>query len=575
MEFNDGSVYRQVTDPSKQLAQRTVYAHRAASARSGVPYVDSSFAAHRQALAGMQALVFYQYVWANAGTPEAQAQFLVDALGGRLAANEMVMLDIETGGGIADPAGFARRWLGVVETQLRTRAWLYVPGGLAEALAPVVAGRVVMAPRYGGPVPTWPHDVHQYTDAGPFPGCSQPGDTSRTALTAQQMLARCYPERNEMPSSYNGWSAGPGWSVAAGQLQPLSVAGESFPPGVRAGDVHDVFQYLVENLHARVEPVVRADWNQADDWGYSYRANVNNPSTLSCHASGTAIDYNATRHPNGKSGTFPNVPELRKILAELDGVVQWGGDFTGTKDEMHFEIKGTAAKVAAVAAKVRGGGGGGTSVNDPNDDVLEVGDSGPAVTALQEVLLRWYPSQPWGAVDNFADGEFGPTTDKAVRYFQGKAGLTVDGQVGAASRAALGLKPPAEYKDTPAPPETPKLAFGGEIAAAYARLPQGLRDELGPLTQSERTVPGGAVAPFTTGAFYWTPEGGAFHVRGGVFQTYAGLGWEGSKLGFPRSDEFNATITDRNGQPRAVSLQLFQGGSIVWDPASGAQVISR
>ena len=34
-------------------------------------------------------------------------------------------------------------------------------------------------------------------------------------------------------------------------------------------------------------------------WGYEFRANVNNPSQLSCHASGTAIDYNANRHPNG------------------------------------------------------------------------------------------------------------------------------------------------------------------------------------------------------------------------------------------------------------------------------------
>jgi hypothetical protein len=158
-----------------------------------------------------------------------------------------------------------------------------------------------------------------------------------------------------MATSYNGWTAGDGWSIAGGQLEPLVVAGESFSPGVRAGDVHDVFEYLAEQLHKRVEPIVRPDWHQADDWGYSYRPSVNDPSSLSCHASATAIDYNATRHPNGRAGTFTasQVSEIRRILAELGGVVRWGGDFSTTKDEMHFEIIGSASAVAVVAQKIR------------------------------------------------------------------------------------------------------------------------------------------------------------------------------------------------------------------------------
>ncbi|MBP2323317.1 hypothetical protein JOF56_003702 [Kibdelosporangium banguiense] len=158
-----------------------------------------------------------------------------------------------------------------------------------------------------------------------------------------------------MPKSYNGWSASPN-PADFGGLARLEVAGETFAPGVRAGDVHAVFQYLAEQLHRRVEPIVRPDWHQADDWGYSYRKNVN-ANNLSCHASGTAIDYNATRHPNGKRGTFSagQVAEIRRILGELEGVVCWGGDFTGTADEMHFEIIKGAGDIARVAAKVRGG----------------------------------------------------------------------------------------------------------------------------------------------------------------------------------------------------------------------------
>ena len=192
MEFNDGSQYRVVTDPDAQLAQREVYCFRAASARDGQLYVDTAFARHRRELAGMKGLLMYQFVWQD-WTPELQAEFFCNAVG-RLADHEMVMLDIETGGHIIDPADFAERWLAVVEKRLQTRAWVYVPRALAAVLRPVVDGRVVMAPRYSGTAargtaPDWPHDVHQYTDVGHFPGCPQSGDVSYTELTAQRVAA--------------------------------------------------------------------------------------------------------------------------------------------------------------------------------------------------------------------------------------------------------------------------------------------------------------------------------------------------------------------------------------------------
>lgn len=88
-------------------------------------------------------------------------------------------------------------------------------------------------------------------------------------------------------------------------------------------------------------------------WGYNYRATTGGTS-LSCHASGTAIDINAPRHPYGKGGTFTaaQVKEIRKILAELDGTVRWGGDFDNP-DEMHFEIRVGKARVAAMADEIR------------------------------------------------------------------------------------------------------------------------------------------------------------------------------------------------------------------------------
>lgn len=155
-----------------------------------------------------------------------------------------------------------------------------------------------------------------------------------------------------MEKSYNGWTASPN-PADFGGIAPLVIAGESFAPGVRRGAVWTVLRYVAEQLHARVEPIVRPGWHQADDWGYSYRPN-RNANNLSCHASGTAIDYNATRHPNGKGITFTKaqVEMIQKILGEVDNVVRWGGTFTGTLDEMHFEVCKDEAAVEAVAQKL-------------------------------------------------------------------------------------------------------------------------------------------------------------------------------------------------------------------------------
>ena len=57
---------------------------------------------------------------------------------------------------------------------------------------------------------------------------------------------------------------------------------------------------------------------------------------------------------------------------------------------------------------------------------LRKGDQGDNVTALQRVLLESGESLPkYGA-----DGDFGAETLKAVKNFQKKHGLTVDGIVG-------------------------------------------------------------------------------------------------------------------------------------------------
>ena len=64
---------------------------------------------------------------------------------------------------------------------------------------------------------------------------------------------------------------------------------------------------------------------------------------------------------------------------------------------------------------------------------LKRGSSGEDVSAVQKRLKQW------GYYAGSVDGIFGYATERAVRWFQEKNGLTVDGVVGPQTAAAMGL----------------------------------------------------------------------------------------------------------------------------------------
>lgn len=217
MEFNDGNQWHFVTDVDRYVRERSMYEMRTCSAKNGRMYVDPQFRGQRERVQPrVRGYLHYQFPYQNAGSPERQATFFCDAIG-ELRDNEMVMLDTEAESGLRDPADFMRRWCAVVEPRLRTLAWIYVPSALAGSLTRAVTGsRIVKAPRYSGgerigPTPSWPHDVHQYTKCGRFPGSEHgPGDVNVTALTVEQMLARCRPQRKDNDTVHNHTIRGQG-----------------------------------------------------------------------------------------------------------------------------------------------------------------------------------------------------------------------------------------------------------------------------------------------------------------------------------------------------------------------------
>lgn len=144
--------------------------------------------------------------------------------------------------------------------------------------------------------------------------------------------------------SQNGWTANDRGVIGSYTLPGGKIA-------LRAGDVSVVLLWVANRFHEQVE---RLEW--PGNWGYAERPIRGSTTVLSNHASGTAIDLNAPRHPLGVRGTFApsQVAAIHRILTSINGAVRWGGDYTGRADEMHFEINAGAAGVKAAADRIRG-----------------------------------------------------------------------------------------------------------------------------------------------------------------------------------------------------------------------------
>ena len=149
-----------------------------------------------------------------------------------------------------------------------------------------------------------------------------------------------------MLTSYNGWPA-------SKDQAEIGVKSYLVPGTMRklrcASAVAPLLIGFAAEFHSLIEPI---DDDGLDDWGYAYRDVRGVPGKLSNHASGTAIDLNATKHLLGKVGTYDaaKVPMLR-ALAKKYGLT-WGGDYKNRKDEMHFEINIDAVKAAALITKL-------------------------------------------------------------------------------------------------------------------------------------------------------------------------------------------------------------------------------
>lgn len=127
---------------------------------------------------------------------------------------------------------------------------------------------------------------------------------------------------------------------------------------LHAGAAGFVLAHFVLWYAETVEPIFG---KVLDDWGWAVRAirgtSGATQATTSNHCSATAVDCNATKHPLGLVGTgvfkSPKVVALLHArLVTYGGVIRWGGDYHGRKDEMHFEIVKPQTAVRKVAIRL-------------------------------------------------------------------------------------------------------------------------------------------------------------------------------------------------------------------------------
>jgi D-alanyl-D-alanine carboxypeptidase len=162
--------------------------------------------------------------------------------------------------------------------------------------------------------------------------------------------------------AHSSW--GSGWENCQGSKidSSFSVSGTRFPGGMRH-ELVDLVTMLVQECKNRGYRFGTPDDPSYGCWGFSCRciSGSNNPSN---HSWGLAVDINAPSNPY----TSPLVTDMPGWMPDLWNAYgfRWGGDYSGSKDAMHYEFMGSVSDAAEETAKARAAGvGGGTVMPEP------------------------------------------------------------------------------------------------------------------------------------------------------------------------------------------------------------------
>lgn len=177
--------------------------------------------------------------------------------------------------------------------------------------------------------------------------------------------------RRHLDRSRTGVLSRNGWEMEKvvddrGSIYTRPVPGTPVSVPMRIGDVEIVLVHVIRRFHYEIDALDRGDvvgWRPPD--------RVAKERAESNQASGTAVQIRPGHYPPGARGGFYPQEQLalRDVLAELGGVVRWGGD-DPMPDESLFsiDVRPGDPRLAQVVDKLRlweetPGAGAGTAVD--------------------------------------------------------------------------------------------------------------------------------------------------------------------------------------------------------------------
>ncbi|MCC3650761.1 hypothetical protein LIX60_04560 [Streptomyces sp. S07_1.15] len=163
-------------------------------------------------------------------------------------------------------------------------------------------------------------------------------------------VAASTPARTDQrATSWRGSRSANDWKILA-DATSHTIEGSGQSVRLADGDAATVLLHVARRFHYEIDQLRRKDVT-----GHTTSRRVRQPHQ-SNYLSGTAISIRPYAYPLGvRGGLYPHqLVVVRDILAELDGVISWGGDLASPQ-ESHFEIAlgPSHPKVRGVARKLR------------------------------------------------------------------------------------------------------------------------------------------------------------------------------------------------------------------------------
>lgn len=145
-----------------------------------------------------------------------------------------------------------------------------------------------------------------------------------------------------MATSQNGFSVfeTPRTSGSLPRLRKWVIPGSGRHFLIRDGSVGFLLAFFALFWHEKINDLSRPGtvW---DEWGWAFRPIRGQSSGFSNHASGTAVDLDATAHPLGVPilRTFKpwQIAKIRWGVRRFRRALRWGGEWS-RPDGMHVEI---------------------------------------------------------------------------------------------------------------------------------------------------------------------------------------------------------------------------------------------